>query len=39
MMQNEAPAGYRYIYSRYRTIKGKRQYKADGGLYRFLVKI
>jgi len=38
-MENmDAPSGYKYIYTRFRTIKGKRHYKANGGLYKFLVK-
>ncbi|WP_262496266.1 hypothetical protein [Flavobacterium piscis] len=38
MIHNDAPNGYKYVYSRYKTIKGKRHYKANGGLYKFLVK-
>ncbi|WP_262707518.1 hypothetical protein [Flavobacterium sufflavum] len=34
-----APPGYKFVFSKYRTVKGKRIYKADGGTYRFLVKI
>lgn len=35
---DEAPEGYRYVFSRWITRKGKRIYRPNGGFFRFLVK-
>lgn len=33
----ELRPGYKWIYSRYITVRGVRRYKKDGGVYKFQV--
>jgi hypothetical protein len=35
----QTPPGYKVVYSRYRTVKGKRVYPKKAKFFRFLVKI
>jgi len=35
----KTPPGYKVVYSRYKTVRGKRVYPKNAKVFRFLVKL